>query len=271
MDLRAFKLNPDQVEKGFELLQYQPFLLSDDVQTGVGYSWIYCQEAGYWAGPNDMKMKREETPEEVWTHFCDANAKLRAMYDDWIDTMSITFKKGSVMEVGCNTGYFLMGLALKGFGPCNGYDFQNFGPSFDFLNQLLGTQVSFHQEPYDLVSRSIRSCQQHDFVISSAVMQHISDPMGYLTFLSRAAKKGLFLFTGMGDTDDFLIYQGKPNAYNKDAEFPFCFDLDVGLSRGLLFFALRKLGFKHILELHHKDSWLPKSWYGSQRALICIK
>lgn len=30
----------DFVEEGASVLSYQPFVLSDDVQTGVGYSWV---------------------------------------------------------------------------------------------------------------------------------------------------------------------------------------------------------------------------------------
>ena len=30
----------DLVEEGISVLNYQPFVLTDDIQTGVGYSWI---------------------------------------------------------------------------------------------------------------------------------------------------------------------------------------------------------------------------------------
>ena len=38
MDLSA-KLTPEQLDRAIGLLSYQPFILSDDIQTGAGYSW----------------------------------------------------------------------------------------------------------------------------------------------------------------------------------------------------------------------------------------
>jgi len=40
MDLRG-KLSAQQIEEACRVLDYQPFFLTDDLQTGAAYSWVY--------------------------------------------------------------------------------------------------------------------------------------------------------------------------------------------------------------------------------------
>jgi hypothetical protein len=112
-------------------------------------------------------------------------------------------------------------------------------------------------------------------VVASNIMQHISDPLYFLNFLGGRAKKALFLFHGIGDTDDYMIYYSKPNRFYPVSErpFPTGFDNNVGLSRGLLMEGLKQLGFTNISEIPRRHTWLPNSFLnlGNQRAFLCLR
>jgi|GEM_PF-2450031 len=41
MDLRKFNLIPKQIERAKTIFNYQPFIITDDIHTGVAYSWLY--------------------------------------------------------------------------------------------------------------------------------------------------------------------------------------------------------------------------------------
>ena len=210
-------------------------------------------------------------PPEVWEKADDVNRRLRLMYDDWLDVIAARLPGASVAEIGCNTGYLLVGAQRRGMGSCTGVDLGDYSPSISFLNKTLGTRVRFKNAAYNSWKHEVRGLAPHDVVIASAVMQHISDPLYLLAFLGRTAKKALFLFSGMGDTDAFQVYYNEPNRFDKSTTFPVCFNNDVGLSRGLLMRSLGLLGFKEIVEIPWRPEWLPMRWYTSQKALLCLR
>lgn len=272
MDLRPYNLSPKQIDEAARVLSYQPFIISDDLQTGVAYSWLYDDEGGRRVyQQREFVFDRRHCAAEVWAKAEDANRRLRTMYDDWLDVIAERLPGASVLEIGCNTGYLLAGAQLRGMAPCTGVDPGNYARSVAFLNKTLGTRVRFRRAAYDSWKHRVRWLAPHDLVIASAVMQHISDPLYFLAFLGRMAKKALFLFSGMGDTDLLQIYYAEPNRFDKSTRFPVCFDNDVGLSRGLLMKSLDLLGFKEIVEIPWREDWLPARWYGSQKALLCLR
>jgi hypothetical protein len=63
------------------------------------------------------------------------------------------------------------------------------------------------------------------------MMQHIPDPLYFLSFLASRAKKALLIFQGMSETDELQVYYQPPNRFYNDTKFPVNFDNDVGLSR----------------------------------------
>ena len=44
MDLRQYSPSRPQFLAAMATLNYQPFILSDDVQTGVAYSWLHSDD-----------------------------------------------------------------------------------------------------------------------------------------------------------------------------------------------------------------------------------
>ena len=160
---------------------------------------------------------------------------------------------------------------MRGMRSCTGFDHGDYSESIEFLKSLTGVEVTFKRSSYDSWAHMAEGFEPHDVVIASQIMQHISDPLYFLSFLASRATKALLIFTGMGNTDELQIYYQQPNRFYKDALFPVCFDNDVGLSRGLLYKSLDMLGFGEIVEIPWQESWLPKSWYGHQKALMCIR
>lgn len=272
MDLRPYLRTPRQVELACQVLSYQPYIITDNIQTGVAYSWLYDREGGRRTyAQSEFVFDKATCLEDVWERASDANQRLRNMYKSWLDTLVSLVPGGSVAEVGCNNGYFLVGAQRRGMGPCSGVDAANYGPTVGFLNEILKTDVRFNQVGYDLWSHTVPGLEPHDLVIASAVLQHISDPLYFLSYLGRIARKALFLFTGMGETDQYLVYYSAPNKFDRDKPFPVCFDNDVGLSRGLLMKSLDMLGFRRVIEIPWQPDWLPLHWKSTQKALVCLR
>lgn len=272
MDLRKYKLTDSQVRQAQQVLNYQPFIITDDIHTGVAHSWLHHEEGGRRVyGLDEFVFDRTKEAQEVYAKAYDANTRLAFMYDLFLDHIAERFPGASLADMACNNGYFVVGAALRGMGQCTGFDREDYSGSLAFLNSIAGTKVTFKKRSYDSWTHIVKDFEPHDIVIASQVMQHISDPLYFLSFVASRARKALFLFTGMGDTDEYLVYYKEPNRFYTDSKFPVNFDNDVGLSRGLLFKSLDQLGFDEIIEIPWAESWLPKSWYGSQKALLCIR
>lgn len=273
MDLRLYNLTKDQVSKAVACLDYQPFIISDDIQTGVAYSWLYSEEAGRLSHGQDFVADRKAVSITKWKKFADANACLRAMYEDWLDEIAKRYPNGTILDPACNNGYFLSGALKRGMSRATGYDRANYSAAVSLLNEILGTNAVFHHKAYNSWTHSIEGCESHDVAVASLIMCHISDPLYFLAFLGKMAKEAIFLFTGMGTEPGHRIYYSKPNKFYKSDEFPNCFDNDVGLSKDLLFDSLELMGFKNIKVLEYTPTWLPKDWYdtGNQMAILAMR
>jgi hypothetical protein len=273
MDLRDCNLSPERVELGASVLNYQPFILSDDIQTGVAYSWLYSAESGRLSKVNDFVWRRQAATLQEWERFSDANARLRNMYEDWLDAIAQAYPGGTLLDPACNNGYFLVGALRRGMNKAIGYDRVDYSDPVRFLNESLGTSAEFIHQPYSSWTHRIEGCQRYDVAVASLIMCHISDPLYFLAFLGRVAKEAIFLFTGMSTAPGYAIHYSKPNKFYPEDDFPVCFDNDVGLSRDLLFESLNLMGFKNIRLLNYKPSWLPMEWYsnGSQQAILAMR
>lgn len=272
MDLRKYNLTRNQIKQAQSCLNYQPFIITDDINTGVAYSWLHHEDGGRRVyGLEEFVFNRAKESSDIYDKAYDANRRLALMYDTFLDNIAERFPCGSLADMACNNGYFVVGAALRGMKQCIGLDQADYSTSISFLKSLTGVDVSFKRSSYDSWTHVVKGFEPHDVVVASQVMQHISDPLYFLSFVASRAKKALFLFTGMSESNEFQIYYQQPNRFYKDSKFPVCFDNDVGLSQGLLFKSLDMLGFDEIIEIPWEESWLPKSWYGSQKALLCLR
>jgi hypothetical protein len=99
MDLRT-KLSASDASRAATILDYQPFILSDDLQTGVGYS-LYRGGDERVAVP--LVFRRADWSSQ-WDNITEYNGWLRAMYDGLLDELAKRFPGGSLLDLACNNG-----------------------------------------------------------------------------------------------------------------------------------------------------------------------
>src|SRR5688500_1873101 len=121
MDLRRYSPSWLQVKAASTALNYQPFIITDDIRTGVAYSWLYSDD------PRDdpfykFVFQREKVSPEVWGRAADANDRLAAMYDDFVAEIARHYPGGSHLDDGCNNGYLPVRAELSGMRGCAGTD-----------------------------------------------------------------------------------------------------------------------------------------------------
>ncbi|MDD1700435.1 MAG: hypothetical protein LUQ04_06535 [Methanoregula sp.] len=285
MNLKKYRPSSSQIQSLIGDGCYQPFIFSDEFISGIGYSWVTgeliiamdkANDIAYrWQAPN-MPLKRIKNyiTDENWELFVDCNTRLRNMYDSWINHTlnALDFPLDySVVDTASNAGYFLYKFKEKEAGTCIGYDLLDFSNVFSTLNTLTGYNVKFFNKSYDMTSHTIPDSSPADIVISCAIMCHLSDPLNYLAFLGSITKKALLLFTSVDDTDTFQIIYDGAKAFYPDARFPNCFDANTRISKGVLLFGLKELGFSEIIELPYSDLWIPLETYKKFKTIVALK
>src|SRR5690349_19304911 len=131
MDFRH-RISPAQLDRAKRLavrglLHYQPFQFDDDFSVGAGLS----TQNGWRTNPppplidfpdvsryaNDHFRERFVAEPQDREEFHAANGRMRAVYDGFIDDLVAAMggvKGKTVLDVGCNSGYFALSLAQRG-------------------------------------------------------------------------------------------------------------------------------------------------------------
>jgi len=254
MDLRRHIVSAKQIERAASFLNYQPFIISDDIQTGVAYSWLY------WGDPRTkptLVFSRETCSPEQWGRIGDTNNRLRAMYDDMLDEVARRFPGGSLFDVACNNGYFPVGAELRGmrgFGMDAGWKYRK---SFSVLNNALGTKAKFLHRHYNSKTHALRVFGKFDVVVASAIMCHLPDPLHFLAALGKIARKAILFWGQIINTDELLISYNPSHAHlSKLTTFPHSFNDNTRISLGLFNQSMRLMGFRDVIELPHRPTWL---------------
>jgi len=247
------------MERATRVLDYRPFIISDELQTGVVWSWI---------NGNDPRVSpplvfRRDEWRGNWDEIVEANSRLRAMYDDFIAEIVARYPGSSLFDVACNNGYFPVKAELSGMKHCAGMDM---GPQYKYsirlLNQVAGSRVKFIHGVYDPAGHTGPVRRQYDVEVASAIMCHLPDPLNFLAYLGRIAKFAIFFFGQIIDTDELLISYAPPHAaLSGDRHFPFSFNDNTRLSTGLLKVSLEMMGFRDLVEFPWRDTWLSRELF----------
>jgi SAM-dependent methyltransferase len=269
MDLRRYSPSRLQVMAAMRTLNYQPFIISNDVQTGVAYSWLHSGDPRD-DGADRFVFERPQVQPNVWEKAVDANARLRAMYDDFVAEIARRYPGGSLLDVACNNGYFPVRAEQLGMRGCAGMDFLPHWAAVKVLNNITGTSVKYVNRRYSSIEHKASIGRRYDVVVASAIMCHLPDPLNFLAFLGSVAKEAVFFWGQMIDSDDYLVAYSEPNRWN-ERPFPHGFDDNTRLSRGLFRRSAELMGFGNIVELPHRDAWLPARWYAPHRAWLCMR
>ena len=195
---------------------------------------------------------------------------MRRFYDGMVDQIAAAvgpLEDLSVLDVGCNTGYFPLAFARKGARQAKGIDRIDYTPTVSLLNEICGTSVQFAPWKYD---GSLTAVEQHDLVLSVAVLVHLSEPLRHLAWLGSSARKALMVFTPFHVDTDYSIKFHAVNRYYEDAQFPQCFDITT-VSEQLLRLAFEKMGFSRVIGITAAQNAMPPGWANLHLGLLGIR
>jgi hypothetical protein len=291
MDLRHRKLTPAQIEELHlfirqRKLAYQPFIFTDTLQVGEGQRFRdgeFAEKCGdvLWEGhPPDLDSADNLITKDA-AAFQEANHELRKIYDGMVDFIvkhaGADISQLSFAEFGCNTGYFLHSLALRGAGKTIGYDFTPSDAIFRWFNDVLGIpheRNEFRFAEWDSLDHCVRHCtfDEVDVCMSIAVTTHLADPVHHLAYLCSKARKAVFFWVQVDNRDDLSITFGTPGKYPNPLSFPINFDNNIRLSPALLRLTLEQCGFENLIEIEPPDvSPRFQRWFKSQKGIMALR
>lgn len=248
MDLRPYHLSAPQIETGSLVLNYQPFIISDDIQTGVAYSWLYSDDQRI-SPPLVFRRGQKE-----WDKAIEANARLRTIYDGFIKAIADRYPDRTLLDVACNNGYFPVQAELMGMKASTGMDAgPQYKKSIEFLNNICGTHAKFILGVYDTHKHRAPIDHQYDVVVASAIMCHLPDPTQFLAFLGHMAREAVFFWGQVIDSESAIIAFNPPHEaldlQHGDTPFPHCFNDNTRMSRGLMELSFKLMGFGNVTYL----------------------
>jgi hypothetical protein len=311
MDLRPYKPSPAHLKRATDLacgglLCYQPYIFSEELQTGVGFELARGAEFSglvYCTDPPQRYLVRPETKRFLidpanLAQFADCNRRLAVLYETFIDEIERRvgpIDRHTFVDVGCCSGYFPVSFSRRGSPLAVGFDRVDYSATFRLLNEIAGTHARFVHRPYRvkwdrsqgrlgglraLRSRFIslvsslgkrRIPARFDVVTSIAVLVHLSDPLQHLAYLGKLARKAILVWTLTSDQEDKLTIEYLScNRYYKKDEFPYCFDV-MRISPGLLRKSLEQMGFTEIHEIRNRPEGMPDDWFSKHRGYLAMR
>jgi hypothetical protein len=254
-----------------KVLNYQPFFITSELQTGVAYSVLHSHDARI---SPPLVFHRRDWSEEEWAKIAAANQGQRAMYDAFTNAIAQRYPGGSLLDVACNNGYVPVAARMAGMGRCAGLDSGlHQRHSVAFLNAVLGTDVQFFHRSYSPIHKCAEILpQKFDVVCALAILCHLPDPLHFLSYLASLANEAVFFWGQVIDTGHFLVSYKNPHPNLGSARpFPYGFNDNTRLSMGLFQYAMESMGFSRQVEIPY-DPWIPDNMDSnieSQLALGC--
>jgi tRNA (mo5U34)-methyltransferase len=146
-------------------------------------SWGYYQRLAI----QDSTGKRLETP---GTHLCHGSI---ANLDQHGYPRDLTGK--SVLDIGCNAGFYSIAAKLRGARSVLGLDYQpHYVNQALLVRDILGLDVEFRQsDGHELSEQS----GVYDVVLNTGVIYHLQNPMDFLTKMARITRELMYLETEM--------------------------------------------------------------------------
>ena len=246
-------------------LMYQPFRFDEEHEVGegmvllTGTSTDSCKGVVNWPRP-PADIADLIVPRSSLEKFRDANDALRAIYDHFIASLcqhlGEDISRLDFAEYGCNTGYFLYSLALRGARRTVGLDFTYNKAIIEFFNRKLGTNATFLFSEWDSFRHQPRYSEvpEVDVCLSIAVLCHLADPLHHLTYLCSRARKAVFLSTPSHQSDELYMSFGQPSLFANSMAWPVNFDNLVKPTRGMLELCLKECGFDDIRHVDPIDT-----------------
>ncbi len=262
MDLRRLTIHSDEFSQLLLFIQqrklsYQPFRFDDEHEVGEGMAFLIGKSTESrkgvvsWPNPPADIFDLVVAPGDI-EDFRNANDALRAVYDHFVSSLCGHLGEDihtlDFAEYGCNTGYFLYSLSMRGARRALGLDFTYNARVFDLFNRILGTRATYLFSEWDSFHHRPRynEVPEVDVTLSIAVLCHLADPLHHLTYLCSRARKAIFVWTPSHQSDELFLSFGQPSLFANSTAWPVSFDNLVKPSRALLELCLRACGFEDI-------------------------
>jgi hypothetical protein len=124
---------------------------------------------------------------------------------------------------------------------------------FNWLNQVLGTNVRFQQGIWENLSHQFtRPVPVVDVMINTVFTNHQCDPLQFLSYICDRSREGVFLWMLIAPGEGcFVRYPERVphQLISTKRRFPLNYDNDVSISEGMLRNSLNQLGFAEVAEL----------------------
>lgn len=175
-----------------------------------------------------------------------------------IDKFSPDRKNASILDVGCNCGWFSLLLAERGYGSVTGIDVNSRNIFQAGLAKELKGLLNVHFERVDMAEIAARK-GRFDTVVCMGVLNHLNTPVEFLKNLHAVTSGHLFIDLYMRAPEnmatlggDFLDIGGgmtcgfeDQGAHKQPGEYEFVFQY----SREAVLHMLQYVGFRDILEV----------------------
>lgn len=272
MDLRKYpKVKTIDEKELLNLWWYQPYIFTDDIISGIAPTWFI-------KGLDKSIIKRSKFPRQ-FRRFWNLSNRTACMYQDWLNALCnislVNLKQARVFEIACNTGYCLFWLKERGARCCVGIDKAELDKQQSILREITGiNDIDFRKGGWFSEMHYIDGLcedERFDIVICTAFAQHISDPLHLIKQLSDITENALLFHSAVGCINLGMNIRCIPAEHHKKWGDKFPNNFDTVISRKLLIHSLKECGFRHIVELRYRQTWLPWWWYKRMVTLVCVK
>ncbi|MBM3533493.1 MAG: methyltransferase domain-containing protein [Alphaproteobacteria bacterium] len=216
---------------------------------------------------------------------------LAATYDNFIEVVTVQVPGGTLLDVACNNGYFPVSASLRGCSRAVGLDPGSrtiLSVSVGALNAITGAKAEFLSGGYSSDHHLLYTApdgvnatpfeETFDIVTNSALLCHMSEPLYFLSTLSRHARRALLIYSGFIEDDDYLFRYNSVSNWNVTLPFPNCFNDGTAMSIKLFRESMRLLGFKSVEQiappptgLQDREPFAAMKRYGTMKAFLCLR
>lgn len=191
----------------------------------ISMNLLRCDSCGshYVADPDVIKSYNEFSG--YWHRYVQNGAGITAMLDPLFALGDI---KGSLLDVGCGFGFVPHYWSTMGYGRSVGLEASEYG---QIGREKLGTEI--YSEYYS-EAKTIHG-ERFDFVFSSEVLEHVSDPAGFIKEISAA----------LSDSGVLVLTTPSSRAVGRDTDAP---TLIAAVSPFLHYFLISADALKSLLQ-----------------------
>ena len=138
-----------------------------------------------------------------------------------------------------------------------GIDLGDYTPSVELLNRTLGTNARFVHAAYDSLSHALPDIGRFDVTVTAAIICHLPDPLNFLAAVGAVTDRAMVYWGQMIESENLIVsYQPPHPNLSSLKTFPHSFNDNTRISLGLFREATRQMGFREMIEIPSRPTWL---------------